>query len=98
MWGVPGVCPVHPKCVQPNADPPKTPPRIFPHTTNLGHQAIKKATCLPQGLLQVMVALHDALFLLAGVDGEALQAAIAKVGALGFLWLGLGLVDGWTGV
>lgn len=42
-------------------------------------QAIKKATGLPQGLLQAMVALHDALFLLGGVDGEALQAAIAKV-------------------
>lgn len=36
---------------------------------------------LPAGLLQSMVALHDALFLLAGVDGEALQAAIAKVRA-----------------
>lgn len=42
-------------------------------------QAIKKATGLPQGLLHTMVALHDALFMLAGVDGEALQAAIAKV-------------------
>lgn len=42
-------------------------------------QAIKKATVLPAGLLQAMVALHDALFLLTGVDGEALQAGIVKV-------------------
>jgi hypothetical protein len=43
-------------------------------------QAIKKATTLlPPGLLASMTALHDALFLLAGVDGEALQGAIAKV-------------------
>lgn len=38
-------------------------------------------TMLPAGLLQSMVALHDVLFLLGGVDGEALQAAIAKVRA-----------------
>lgn len=34
---------------------------------------------MPAGLLQAMVALHDALFLLTGVDGEALQAGIVKV-------------------
>lgn len=33
----------------------------------------------PEGLLQVMVALHDVLFQLSGVDGEALQGAIVRV-------------------
>jgi spore maturation protein SpmB len=39
----------------------------------------KKGTKLANGLLQCMMSLHDVLFQLGGVDGEALQAQIAKV-------------------
>ena len=34
---------------------------------------------LPEGLLQVMIALHDILFQLWGLEGEALQGGIARV-------------------
>ena len=34
---------------------------------------------LPEGLLQVMIALHDVLFQLWGLEGEALQGGIARV-------------------
>lgn len=42
-------------------------------------QASKKSSKLPEGVLQCAMALHDVLFQLTGVDGEALQANIAKV-------------------
>lgn len=37
------------------------------------------SSALPEGLLQVMIALHDVLFQLWGLEGEALQGGIARV-------------------
>ena len=63
----------------PNYPPPHSNKNTTTTNTQTKQATKKAAPSLPQGLLRAMVALHDVLFMLAGVDGEALQAGIAKV-------------------